>query len=396
MTLFLASVAATDEAEVVLARGADIIDAKNAAAGALGALQPSTVRAIVAAVAGKRPVSAVTGDLPMNPDALVSAACALVQAGVDYVKVGLFADGGRLDCVRALTGLARKTRMVGVMFADAGFDPGLIAPMRESGFAGVMLDTVRKGAGSLLDRVDFAGLRAFLSECRAQRLLGGLAGSLETPDIPRLLPLQPDVLGFRGALCVGEQRIASIDPERVKLVRDLIPLDPRSACGERANIAAVDYRLLAARGYSYDPAKDEAATDRIFVHDFVLAFRIGAYGREREEPQRVRFNVDAHVIRLSRTASDMRDVVSYDLITDGIRMLVAGEHIPLLETLAERIAALVLSHPRVAGVTVRLEKLDTGAGSVGVEIRRERASEIAKVHQLYPVGAPQVDPKAAN
>ena len=36
---------------------------------------------------------------------------------------------------------------------------------------------------------------------------------------------------------------------------------------------------------------------------------------------------------------------SYDVITDGIRLIVAQEHIAFLETLAERVAALVLAHP---------------------------------------------------
>jgi dihydroneopterin aldolase len=395
MTLFLASVASADEAKLVVDLGIDIIDAKNPSEGALGALDSAAVRNLVAAVAARRPVSAVTGNLPMVPDALLAAAATMVSAGADYIKVGLFADPRRVDCVRALSGLARRTMIIGVMFADAGFDPNLVGTMREAGFAGAMLDTMHKKAGGLLDSMDFAGLGAFVGECRARQMLAGLAGSLETPDIPRLLLLEPDVLGFRGALCVGEERSARIDPERVKLVRDLIPPDPRGIAMTEPGSGAVDYRLLAARGYAIDAAGDDAATDRIFVHDFVLTFPIGAYGREREEPQRVRFNVDAQVVRAGRPAVDMRDVVSYDMITDGIRMLVAGEHIGLLETLAERIAALVLSHPRVVRVTVRLEKIDTGRGALGIEIRRGRSAEVASVHQLYPV-ATQVDPKAAR
>jgi (5-formylfuran-3-yl)methyl phosphate synthase len=395
MTLFLASVASADETEAVVGLGADIVDAKNPSEGPLGALHPAAVRGLVDAVSGRRPVSAVTGNLPMDPEPLLSAASALVNAGVDYIKVGLFAGPRRIDCVRALSELSPRTRIIGVMFADTGFDQDLVKTMREAGFAGAMLDTARKESGSLLDSMDVAALGAFIGECRARQMLAGLAGSLEPPDIPRLLLLEPDVLGFRGALCVGEVRSAMIDPERVKLVRDLIPLDPRGRAVANAASGAVDYRLLAARGYAFDPVRDDAATDRIFVHDLVLAFPIGAYGREREEPQRVRFNVDAQVVRVGRPAVDMRDVVSYDMITDGIRMLVAGEHIPLLETLAERIAALVLSHPRVVRVAVRLEKMDTGPGAVGIEIRRERSSEGANVHQLYPA-ATQVDPKATR
>jgi dihydroneopterin aldolase len=81
----------------------------------------------------------------------------------------------------------------------------------------------------------------------------------------------------------------------------------------------------------------------------------------------------------------MNDVFSYDLITDAIRVIVAQEHIALVETLAERIAASVLTHPRVASVTVRIEKLEIGPGSVGVEIVRERPAE-AKVHLFSAAG----------
>jgi dihydroneopterin aldolase len=92
----------------------------------------------------------------------------------------------------------------------------------------------------------------------------------------------------------------------------------------------------------------------------------------------------------------MRDVFSYDIVTDGIRVLVAHEHFAFVETLAERLAASIVAHPRVASVTVRVEKLEVGPGGVGVEITRERPTEVAKVHQLYPVAAGESDPKAGR
>jgi (5-formylfuran-3-yl)methyl phosphate synthase len=64
--------------------------------------------------------------------------------------------------------------------------------------------------------------------------------------------------------------------------------------------------------------------------------------------------------------------------------------------LAERIAALILIHPRVAAVTVRVEKLEVGPGGVGVEIVRRRPGEMAKVHQLYPEAVGAADPKVAT
>src|SRR5438046_7618676 len=87
------------------------------------------------------------------------------------------------------------------------------------------------------------------------------------------------------------------------------------------------------------------ALDRIFVHDFVLPARVGAFDSEHEAPQQVRFTVDACVARPTRVPERLHEVFSYDLITDGIRAIVAQGHIHLVGTLAERIAAMVLAHP---------------------------------------------------
>jgi len=116
----------------------------------------------------------------------------------------------------------------------------------------------------------------------------------------------------------------------------------------------------------------DAALDRIFVHDFVLAVRIGAFDREHDKPQKVQFSVDACVARPARVPERLHEVFSYDLITDGIREIVAQGHIHLVETLAERIAAMVLAHPVIESVTVRVEKLEVGPGAVGVQITRAR------------------------
>lgn len=382
MTLMLASVTGPAEAEVALAHGADVIDLKDPAKGALGALEPAAVRAAIAAIRGRRPVSAVIGDLPMQPDIIYTAAETMAATGVDYVKAGLFAGEKREACIRALAPLARRVKIVGVMFADNEPDTGLVPLMAECGFAGAMLDTANKRVGRLLDHADLARLGDFVRACRAHGLLSGLAGSLEAPDVPRLLLLAPDYLGFRGALCAAHDRKAGLDPAAVSLIRALIPPDIRGVA-ERAEPGKADYRLLAARGYSADAVKD-GETDRVFVHDLVLPVRIGAYEHEHAAAQSVRFNVDAEIGRSGQPAQDMRDVLSYDIMTDGIRLIAAAGHVPLVETLAERIAAFVLAYPRVLAVTVKVEKLDVGPGRVGVEISRKRPADIAKVYQLYP------------
>lgn len=58
-------------------------------------------------------------------------------------------------------------------------------------------------------------MSAFVAAVRRQGLLSGLAGSLRSEDLDPLLALDPDYLGFRGALC-GGNRTGAIQPEAVR------------------------------------------------------------------------------------------------------------------------------------------------------------------------------------
>src|SRR5262249_20903898 len=189
MTLLLASVTGPDEAETADRHGVDIIDLKDSRSGAFGAVTPEVVAATRVAIDRRRPVSAVAGELAMEPDRMVRAVTALADAGVDYVKLALFPDPRREDCIRALSALARRVKLVGVMFADLGFDEALVPLMASSGFTGAMLDTARKAGGRLIDHMSVAALGGFVDGCRQHGLMSGLAGSLEAPDVPRLLLL---------------------------------------------------------------------------------------------------------------------------------------------------------------------------------------------------------------
>ena len=345
MTLMLASVTDAAEAGIALIEGADIIDLKDPAQAPLGALDHATVRAVVAAVAGRRPVSAVTGNLNMQPESIVAAAEKLIEAGVDYVKIGFFpSEGGAVKAaIEALRPVAAKANLVAVLFADLPHDFSLLARLSAAGFKGAMLDTATKGRSRLIDHVDIAGLRTFVDLCHDVKLIAGLAGSLEPPDITRLLPLSPDILGFRGALCTGHKRTQRIVAAQVKLVRDIIPREAEPSDFDKE--VKVDWQLLSARGYSLD-AEQKKDTDRVFVRDLVLPISIGAYDFERNRTQRVRFNVDVDVRRASHPAEDMRDVFSYDLIVDAIRLILSRGHVDLVETLAERIADALLDSSR--------------------------------------------------
>ncbi len=130
--------------------------------------------------------------------------------------------------------------------------------------------------------------------------------------------------------------------------------------------------------------------DRIALRDHVVEVEIGAFQAERGATQRVRFNV---VVELRPTDAPVDDdvdrILSYDTITDAIAAALAEERLNLLETLAERIAALLLAEPRAERVFIRIEKLDRGPGALGVEIVRSRAPDLrprdATGEKLHPV-----------
>jgi len=222
MTRLLASVRNLEESRLALAGGADIVDLKEPARGALGAVTPSVAQEVVRETGGRCPVSATVGDLPMRPEVLVPAVRQMGDTGVNFVKIGLFASGDSRKCIRELASLAHRLRLVAVLFADRDPDLMLLTPLRDAGFAGVMLDTVGKDGRGLRDWMAEEGLSRFVASAHGLGLLAGLAGSLRASDIPALLPCAPDYLGFRGALCPGGNRGGSLDPWALRDLRSRI------------------------------------------------------------------------------------------------------------------------------------------------------------------------------
>jgi (5-formylfuran-3-yl)methyl phosphate synthase len=347
MTLMLASVLSSAEAETAVACGADIVDCKDATRGALGALPLDEVAKILHVVAKRRPVSTVV-ELPHDASHARAAIEAASATGVDYVKFALPMTPDLREVVESLAPLCSKTLLVAVLFADLSPDLEALPLLARAGFHGVMLDTAHKGKGRLLDYVGVGALGDFVSRARGLGLSCGLAGSLEAPDAPRLLVLEPDVLGFRGALCAGGERQNALSAEAVTLIREII-------------------------GRPHAPAPRYGEVDRVFVRNLVMPVEIGAYGYEHGHKQRVRFTIEAEVYR-DIGPDDMRAVFSYDVIIDAIRIVLAAGHYELVETMAERIAESVLQHDRVRAIEICIEKLDIAPpASVGVRIKRERA-----------------------
>jgi dihydroneopterin aldolase len=119
--------------------------------------------------------------------------------------------------------------------------------------------------------------------------------------------------------------------------------------------------------------------DRIVVTGLVVDTFIGVHDFERDARQRVRFDVEidtvddyADRVRTAGAYVSYADVVEYIEARAG-----SDEHVELVETWAENVAAFALRNELARSVRVTVQKLDifAAAEGVGVAIERHRAGD---------------------
>jgi len=153
---------------------------------------------------------------------------ALSQTKVDIVKIGFFRDqnGGFADyqpCLDALMPLARSaTLLVAVLFVEYEYPDSLLSAIKNAGFYGVMLDTTDKNGATFLDYFSADEMKKLAERVQAQDLLFGLAGSLNFQHVAIVREIAPDYIGFRGGVCINNQRKSVLDPERIKAIRKVL------------------------------------------------------------------------------------------------------------------------------------------------------------------------------
>ena len=223
----LVSVADVEEAAAALAGGADVVDAKDPHAGALGALPARVLREIRACVGDARPVTAAIGDAS-DEIAVEAIAHEFASVGATLLKVGFAGidSASRVSALldAAIRGAAAATEglcgIVAVAYADPGCDCGIGVPRllntaARAGARGVLVDTLDKSGAGLCQLATPLTLARWVSEAHDLGLTVALAGKLTADDLAVVRDAGADIAGVRGAACDGG-RTGRVSADRIQ------------------------------------------------------------------------------------------------------------------------------------------------------------------------------------
>jgi dihydroneopterin aldolase len=118
-------------------------------------------------------------------------------------------------------------------------------------------------------------------------------------------------------------------------------------------------------------------TDRISLRGLRVKGYHGVYDFERRAGQDFVVDVDLEMDLAPAAASDdVADTVHYGELAERLAEVIAGEPVDLIETLADRLAAICLADARVVATTVTVHKpqapIEREFADVAVTIRRSR------------------------
>ncbi len=119
--------------------------------------------------------------------------------------------------------------------------------------------------------------------------------------------------------------------------------------------------------------KQEKPMDIIYINDLCIDTVIGVYDWERRVKQKVIIDLEmATDIRKAAASDSLDDTLNYKAVAKRLLDFVGNSEYQLVETLAERIAEIVLNEFNVPWLRLRLNKQGAlrGARDVGIIIER--------------------------
>ncbi len=113
--------------------------------------------------------------------------------------------------------------------------------------------------------------------------------------------------------------------------------------------------------------------DIIYLRDLTIETVIGVYDWEREIKQKVIFDLEMGTdIRKAAASDDIKDTLDYKSVSKRVIEFVEASSFELVETLAERVAEIIITEFEVPWVRLSLNKKGavSHATDVGVIIER--------------------------
>lgn len=117
--------------------------------------------------------------------------------------------------------------------------------------------------------------------------------------------------------------------------------------------------------------------DIVYIRALQVETVIGVHEHERQQPQSLLVDLEmAADIRAAAANDDLSNALDYDAVARRISSFVASTHYHLLETLAERIADMLLQEFPISHLRLRLGKPSAlaNAAEAGVIIERGKSS----------------------
>ncbi len=118
--------------------------------------------------------------------------------------------------------------------------------------------------------------------------------------------------------------------------------------------------------------------DTVFIEDLRIDATIGIYEWEKRIKQTLSFDIEmAADIRKAAASDKIDDALNYKAVSKRVIQFVEDSRFELVETLAEKVAQLILDEFDVPWLRLTLNKLGAVRGSRSVGIRIERGERPA-------------------
>ena len=117
---------------------------------------------------------------------------------------------------------------------------------------------------------------------------------------------------------------------------------------------------------------------KILIKELILNLKLGYYEFEKEEAQKVKFNLEVfYEDKKPTNDGDIKSIVNYGKIVKLIKKLTNNKHYNFLESLAEDVFDVLFKDKRIGKIMLQIEKLEIlkDCTSVGIQIIKKRSHD---------------------